>query len=72
MDMLNSAQVAELLAVSQFTIRLWRIEGKGPRFIKMNPGKRAPVRYAKTDVEAWLRERTFASTSAYSAKGGTQ
>lgn len=40
-----------------------RCKGKGPRFIKLGDSKQSGVVYDPADVEAWLAERKFASTT---------
>ena len=48
--LLSSADVAELLDVSERTLEFWRYARKGPAYLKV--GKR--VRYRPADVEAYL------------------
>jgi predicted DNA-binding transcriptional regulator AlpA len=43
------------------TLEVWRVQGKGPRFIKFM--KNGAVRYRKSDLDAWIAEHTRASTS---------
>jgi len=50
MDLLKETEVAMRLAVSLASLRRWRVDGRGPRFIKLG----ASVRYRVQDVEAWL------------------
>lgn len=64
---LSNAQAASVIGVTPGTLKVWRVQGKGPRFVKLGPAKQAGVVYRRADVEAWLNERTFTSTSAYSA-----
>lgn len=66
MKLLTNIETAELLGVKSTTLDCWRHYGKGPRFRKLGTGKQAPIRYAESDVLAWLDQGTFASTSAYS------
>ena len=63
---LNNAQTASLIGIAPITLRIWRVHGKGPKFVKMGDNKRSGVMYYESDVLAWLEERKFASTSAYS------
>lgn len=63
---LNTAAAARDIGVRPNTMKQWRNEGKGPRFIKLGTSKQAKVVYDPADLEAWKREHTFASTSAYS------
>ena len=66
-QMLNNAEAAARIGISPNTLKLWRHEGKSPPFIKNNPDSpQSGVSYDIADIEAWLAERKFASTSAYS------
>lgn len=62
---LSSALAAIMLGIKPTTLEIWRCKGKGPPFVKLGTAKQAPVVYRRSDVEAWMRERTFASTSGY-------
>lgn len=63
---LSSNAVAARYGLEPNTLKQWRHEGKGPRFIKLGTSKQSRVVYDLTDVEEWEREHKFASTSAYS------
>lgn len=45
--------VAKMLGVSGVTVRIWRMKGKGPRWVKV--GSR--VRYDLADVRAWIESQ---------------
>ena len=62
-NLLTPKQLAELFAVNENTIAKWRVQGIGPKFIKIQRN----VRYAANDVDHWTNERTFASTTAADA-----
>lgn len=62
--LLNSDAAAAALGISPVTLKIWRCQGKGPRFIKLGAAKRAGVVYDPADIEAWKDERKFQSTSA--------
>ena len=70
-ELLTTDQVAAILGLKRNTLEIYRLRGGNlsPPFIKLSPSKRAPVRYRRSDVEAWIAQRTFDSTSAYSGKG---
>lgn len=57
--LLTSDQVADLLGVQEGTVRLWRMQGKGPRFKKIG----TLVRYDEADVLAYINAGTRISTS---------
>ncbi|MET9973870.1 helix-turn-helix transcriptional regulator [Streptomyces microflavus] len=51
---LTPAQLGTELGVSKQTLANWRWAGAGPRYVKLGTGKNAPIRYRRTDVDAWL------------------
>jgi len=59
---------AAFLGLSISTLERHRSQGTGPTFSKCGPGKRAPVRYKKSALLAWLAEFEFSSTSQYRRK----
>lgn len=50
LNLLTESDVAERLQVSLASIRRWRLERRGPTFVKMG----ALVRYRPEDLENWL------------------
>jgi len=60
---LNVKQAAERLGLSVSTLAKLRLSGDGPVFSKL--GRR--VVYAPKDLEAWITENRFQSTSEYPA-----
>lgn len=58
-QLLNNDQTADLLGVSRRTLPVWRIQGRGPNFIKI--GKL--VRYKREEIDAWIDANTHESTS---------
>ena len=61
---LNTAQAAAAIGITPESLKFWRFKGKGPKFIKYGPEKNARCAYDPADIEAWLAERKFDSTSA--------
>jgi predicted DNA-binding transcriptional regulator AlpA len=51
--LLDEKQLSRLLRVSVGTLRYWRILARGPRYRKVGQ----LVRYAPSDVHAWLERR---------------
>ncbi len=51
--LLKEREVAARLHVSVACLRRWRLEGRGPRFVKLS----ALVRYRPEDLEQWLAGR---------------
>ena len=66
-DLLTNEQAATLLGIKPTTLEIWRIKGKSPPFLKLGVTKQAPIRYQRTEVMKWLAERSFSSTSAFTA-----
>jgi predicted DNA-binding transcriptional regulator AlpA len=56
-------EAAKLLRLSPRTLERQRLDGTGPKFVKL--GRR--VLYRASDMEAWLQNRTFQSTSEVDA-----
>ncbi len=50
LDLCTEDQVAKQLRVSLASVRRWRLEKRGPLFIKVG----ALVRYRPEDIENWL------------------
>jgi len=51
---LTPIQAGKYLGISEAALRLWRSEGKGPRFFRA--GEKL-VRYRKTDLDGWIEAR---------------
>lgn len=51
---LTSNEAADLLRISRRTLERMRVDGSGPRHIKVGAGKRSRVLYRETEIDAWL------------------
>jgi excisionase family DNA binding protein len=51
--MLTTAEVAERMRVNTSTVRRWRLDDVGPRFIRIGNIYRYPL----DELEEWARER---------------
>jgi len=49
----TESEVAKYLLVSVAALRRWRLEGRGPQYLKIG----SLVRYKWSDVDAWLAAR---------------
>ncbi len=58
-ELFDQRRVATILHVTGRSLERWRATGFGPPFLKL--GKR--TLYRASDIEEWLRSRTFRSTS---------
>jgi predicted DNA-binding transcriptional regulator AlpA len=65
MLLLTTIEVAEMLRISRRTLERMRVEGTGPRYLKVGPGKRSRVLYRQGDVLDWLDRFQYGSTSEY-------
>lgn len=65
--LLTNEEAAALLGIKPNTLEIWRYKGRGPPFIKLGDAPQAAVRYIRSAVTDWVAQRSFASTSAYSA-----
>jgi predicted DNA-binding transcriptional regulator AlpA len=57
---LSEDQAAELLGLSVRTLQRFRVDGCGPRYLKLG---RKRVAYSEADISAWLEECRRQSTS---------
>lgn len=55
--LLSTPEAAEYLSVSHNTLRTWRWDGKGPRYVKIGNA----VRYRVDALEKFLRDNTRAT-----------
>ena len=49
-------EAAALLGLKTATLRCWASIGRGPRYLKLHDGSRAPVRYALEELEAYAKD----------------
>lgn len=61
MQHLTTSDLAKRWGVSSNRLRQWRVEGKGPNFLKLGDGPKAPVRYRLEDIEEFEKDRYYAA-----------
>ncbi len=61
--LLTSTETAEILGLRPQTLRVWRLRGRGPRYVRLGSTSRSRVAYRFSEVQAWLDTHTFNSTS---------
>lgn len=59
---LPSPEAARHIGLKPHTLRVWRMAGRGPAYVRLG-GPRGRVVYEVDALEAWLRKHTFQSTS---------
>ena len=69
LSLLQTAGVAVILGVKPQTLRKWRLQGRGPRYIRLG-GPTGRVAYRRSDIDSWLDARTFESTAAETVTRG--
>lgn len=63
--LLTTVEAAEYLRLSPRTLEDMRVTGNGPRYFKLGPGRRSKVVYRREDIEGWLTQFGYGSTSEY-------
>ena len=58
--LMTEGDLADYLQLSKQTLRNWRVQGKGPKFVKIS-GR--AVRYRMPDIRAWSEDLIVSSTS---------
>ncbi len=59
--LLTTEQAAWLLRISRKTLERMRVEGHGPRFVRLG----RCVRYRQRDLHTWISTNTHQSTSEF-------
>lgn len=67
-QLMTSNTLATYLGIAPQTIRRWRLEGRGPKYLRLGDSLKARVAYRPSDVDEWLENRDFHSTSEESIK----
>lgn len=62
--LLNEKQVSALTGYSLHTLRKWRSQGDGPRFVKNGNDRYGSVRYSPADIQEWADNRKRAKVAA--------
>ena len=66
--LLKIVEVCELLKVSPWTLAGWRKDGFGPKWLYL---KGNDVRYPKSGLDSWIKDRTVSSVAEARGKGRT-
>ncbi|MCK9459819.1 MAG: hypothetical protein M0R80_09295 [Proteobacteria bacterium] len=60
---ISSPAAARRMGLRPQTLRKWRLEGKGPHYIRQGEGPHARVVYVVSEVDRWKAEHSFRSTA---------
>jgi predicted DNA-binding transcriptional regulator AlpA len=63
-ELLTPAEVEQVYGLKATTLRQWRYEGHGPRYVKTMPGRSGLVMYRRRDIDTWLDDRTVQPAAA--------
>ena len=61
--LMTTPEAAEYLRMKKNTLEIWRVQGFGPRFLKLG----RLVKYRLVDLERFLEQSVKGSTSEYGA-----
>jgi predicted DNA-binding transcriptional regulator AlpA len=53
--LIDTIEAAKVLNLAPNTLRIWRVKGIGPEFVRL--GSRT-IRYRREDLAAWINQRT--------------
>jgi predicted DNA-binding transcriptional regulator AlpA len=72
--LLTATKAAGLLGVKPQTLARWRMDGRGPRFIRLGSTPKSRTAYTPAEIERWLDSHTATSTSDETVRsaGGKQ
>ena len=63
-ELLTAEEAAKLLTVKPATLASWRNMNTGPEFVRLTKGSRAPVRYKRSTIMAYIEARTIKTGKA--------
>lgn len=66
---ITPTEAARYLHLEVSTLAAMRVDGSGPAYYKVGSKKRARVLYRTEDLQAWVEQYRFGSTSEYGGKG---
>ena len=57
---MTEKQAADYIGYAPGTLAKWRLTGRGPKYLRISA---TSVRYRQSDIDEWLDERVYQSTS---------
>jgi hypothetical protein len=67
--LLTTGEAAAFLGRKPQTLRLWRVRGVGPAYVRMGDTPTSRAGYRPQALEDWLTSRTFRSTAEETVDG---
>ena len=68
-QLLRGPELARYLGIQPQTLRMWRLRGIGPKYIRLGNSIGARVAYRAEDINAWLAERAVTPSADETARG---
>lgn len=62
--LLTPADAADVLGVALKTLADWRLTGRGPAYVRLGDGLRAPIRYPADVLDDWITAHTVVTAGA--------
>jgi hypothetical protein len=69
---MTSLATAKLISIKPQTLQTWRMQGKGPAYIRLGSHPQGRVLYERADVTAWLEARKHRSTAEETVLRGAE
>jgi len=66
-ELVSGPEAAKILGIRPQTLRIWRMTGRGPKYIRYG-GRTGRIVYRVSDLEAWLDAQTHQNTSEETVK----
>ena len=55
-ELVSENTLAKLIDISVFTLRYWRQNNKGPKFVKLKNNR---IRYPKQEIQNWYEDQVY-------------
>ena len=55
-ELVSESTLAKLIDISVFTLRYWRQNNKGPKFVKLKNNR---IRYPKQEIQNWYEDQVY-------------
>ena len=55
---ISRTRAAEIIGVAPYTLKLWGMNGRGPRFMKLGREQQSRTLYRTAEIQKWQRDPT--------------